>query len=286
MATETDPFSEYDDLDGDIGLDAEDRAQVKSNKQDWYKAEKGRIDRVAFLYFNTLDVTAARIAKRKNSAITKEELVAAGKNVLEAQAKKLNKAVSDLTMVERLNLNDVRFKKMLAHYQEGLGYVISRLGLDGQESDEAWRRLPEAKQHFTTLLMVYPTTRDGEVIKEKLATGWKLVPWRFSPDRYSQICKRNVALVENGITIASQDIQIECKDTQFQNVTIDALGPAIYRKNDKFRDLVLSKAVEMYDKLSPFREMTSADLRIKLGMGGGATANVGAEEYGDILDHV
>jgi hypothetical protein len=285
MAT-NDPFSEYDDLDDDIGLDAEDRAQVKSNKQDWYKAEKGRVDRVAFVYFNTVDVTAARIAKRKNAGISKDEMIAAGKAALEARAKKLEKTVETMTAVDRLNLNDVRFKKMLAHYQEGLGYVISRLGLDGAEADDAWRRLPEAKQHFTTLLLVYATTRDGEIIKEKLATGWKLLPWRFSPDRYSQICKRNVALVENGITIASQDIQIECKDTQFQNVTIDALGPAIYRKNPKFQELVLTKAVELYEKLSPFRDMTTADLRIKLGLGGGATASVGAEEYGDILDHV
>jgi hypothetical protein len=285
MAT-NDPFSEYDDLDDDIGLDAEDRAQVKSNKQDWYKAEKGRVDRVAFVYFNTVDVTAARIAKRKNAGISKDEMIAAGKAALEARAKKLEKTVETMTAVDRLNLNDVRFKKMLAHYQEGLGYVISRLGLDGAEADDAWRRLPEAKQHFTTLLLVYATTRDGEIIKEKLATGWKLLPWRFSPDRYSQICKRNVALVENGITIASQDIQIECKDTQFQNVTIDALGPAIYRKNPKFQELVLTKAVELYEKLSPFRDMATADLRIKLGLGGGATASVGAEEYGDILDHV
>jgi hypothetical protein len=238
------------------------------------------------VYFNTVDVTAARIAKRKNAGISKDEMIAAGKAALEARAKKLEKTVETMTAVDRLNLNDVRFKKMLAHYQEGLGYVISRLGLDGAEADDAWRRLPEAKQHFTTLLLVYPTTRDGEIIKEKLPTGWKLLPWRFSPDRYSQICKRNVALVENGITIASQDIQIECKDTQFQNVTIDALGPAIYRKNPKFQELVLTKAVELYEKLSPFRDMATADLRIKLGLGGGATASVGAEEYGDILDHV
>lgn len=282
----SDPFSEYDDLDGDIGLDAEDRAQVRSNKQDWYKAEKGRIDRVAFVYFNTVDVTAVRIATRKNSGISRDEKIAVAKKALEARAQQLGKTVDALTPVDRLNLNDVRFKKMTAHYQEGLGYVISRLGLDGQESDEVWRRLPEAKQHFTTLLLVYPTTRDGEILKETLATGWKLVPWRFSPDRYNQICKRNVALVENGITIASQDIQIECKDTQFQNVTIDALGPAIYRKNPKFQELILTKAVELYEKLNPFREMTTADLRIKLGLGGGATASVGAEEYGDILDHV
>jgi hypothetical protein len=95
-----------------------------------------------------------------------------------------------------------------------------------------------------------------------------------------------VALVENGITIASQDLLIECKDTKFQNVTIDALGPAIYRKNPKFQEMVLTKAVELYDKLNPFREMTSSDLRIKLGLGGGGSASVGAEDFGDILNNV
>ena len=284
-----DTYSEYDALDNDIGLDPEDRAQVRTNKLDWFKAEKGRVDRAAFVYFNTVDVTAMRAARRKNRAISKDEMQAVAKKALQDRAAALTppKQMSDLNAIDRLDLNEARFKKLLAHYQEGLGYVISRLGLDGADYDTVWRLLPEPKQYFTTLLLIYPTTRDGKILKDTLSSDWKVMPWRFSPDRYNQICKRNQSLVENGISIASQDILIECKDTQFQNVQIDGAGPAIYRKSSKFQEAVLTKALEMYDKLNPFREMTSTDLKIKLNMaGGGAIANVGTEDYGDILDKV
>ena len=286
--SDIDPFDPYSSLDDDIGLDPEDRAQVRSNKQDWYKAEKGRVDRVALLYFNTIDVTAARIAKRKHPEATTEQLAAIGRSTLEARAKQLEKPVDALTQLEKLNLNDVRFKKFNAHFHETVGFVVSRLGLDGPAADEAWRRLDPPKQYFTTLLLVYPTTREGDPIKERLATGWKILPFRFSPERYQQICKRNNSLVENGITIASQDLVIECKDTQYQNITLDGAGPAIYRKNPKFQELILTKALEYYDKLNPFREITSADLRIKLGMGGGggSSASIGSDDFGDVLNNV
>ena len=287
MATNNDPFSDYDSMDDDIGLDPEDRATVRSGKAEWYRAEKGRVDRASFLYFNNIDVTAIRRAKKANASITKDEMTAVGQKALVARAAELHKSVSELTPVDRLNLNDVRFKKVTAHYQEGLGYVVSRLGLDGPEYDAVWRTLPEPKQYYTTLLLVYPTTRDGSIIKDSLLTGWKLLPWRFSPERYQQIYKRNVSLVENGITLASQDITIECKDTNFQNVSVDGAGPALYRKSDKFKDVVLTAALSLYDKLNPFREMTSTDLKIKLNMAsGGAVSNVSTEDYGDLLDKV
>lgn len=289
MAT-NDPFDyDLDALDNDIGLDPEDRAQVRTNKLDWYKAEKGRIDRAAFVFFNTVDFTAMRVARRKTPGLSRTDLQEVARTALQGRAAALSppKQMSELNSIDRLDLNEVRFKKLLAHYQEGLGYVISRLGLDGPDYDMVWRSLPEPKQYFTTLLLIYPTTRDGKIIKDCLSTDWKVMPWRFSPDRYNQICKRNQSLVENGISIASQDITIECKDTQFQNVQIDGAGPAIYRKAVKFQEAVLTKALEMYEKLNPFREMTSTDLKIKLNMaGGGAVTTVGTEDYGDILDKV
>ncbi len=270
-----------------ITLDPEDRATVRSGKTEWYRAEKGRVDRASFLYFNTVDVTAIRKAKKEDAKLTREAMTAIGQKALVARAAELHKAVSELTPVDKLNLNDVRFKKVLAHYQEGLGYVVSRLGLDGADYDAVWRSLPEPKQYYTTLLLVYPTTRDGNIIKSDLLTGWKLLPWRFSPERYQQIYKRNVSLVENGITLASQDITIECKDTNFQNISVDGAGPALYRKSEKFKDVVLNAALNFYDKLNPFREITSTDLKIKLNMaGGGAVSSVSTEDYSDLLDKV
>lgn len=283
-----DPFDKYaEELENDIGLDPEDRAKVRTNRLDWYKAEKDRTDRIALVYFHTIDVSAVRIAVKKNPAMSADEKVAVGKAALEARAKELKKSVDQLTAVDKLNLSDVRFKRFSAHYGQDVGYVISRLGKDGQEADEVWKRLEEPKDHFTTLVLVYPTDREGEVNKELLRAGnWRLMPWRFSADRYLQILKRNKGLTSNGVSIASQDLEITCKDTQYQNISIDIAGPAIYRVNDKFRDLVLGKAVEMYEKLCPFREMSTSDLRAKLGLGGGGGSSIGPDDFGEVLDNV
>jgi hypothetical protein len=280
--------TDYDDvLENDIGLDPEDRAKVKTNRLDWYKAEKDRCDRLALVYFHNIDVGAVRLALKKNPAMTSEEKVAVGRAALEARAAELKKAVDALTPVDKLNLSDVRFKRFTAHFDSRVGFVISRLGKDGQEADEAWRMLEEPKDYFTTLVLLYPTDREGEVNKDALKAGmWKLMPWRFSADRYLQILKRNKGLVANGVSIATQDLEITCKDTQYQNISIDVGGPAIYRMSPKFQEVVLTKAIDMYEKLNPFREMSTSDLRIKLGLGGGGGTNIGPDDFGDVLDNV
>ena len=50
---------------------------------------------------------------------------------------------------------------------------------------------------------------------------------------------------------------------------------------------MLNAALNFYDKLNPFREITSTDLKIKLNMaGGGAVSSVSTEDYSDLLDKV
>ena len=49
---------------------------------------------------------------------------------------------------------------------------------------------------------------------------------------------------------------------------------------------MLAKAVEQYTKLVPFREMTTAQLREKLGIGGGAVQDVSGEDLSGLLDNV
>lgn len=279
---------DYDDvLEDDIGLDPEDRKKVKTNRTEWYKAEKGRTDRLALVYFHNVDVTAVRLALKDNPKLSSDEKVAIGKKALEARAKELEKSVDELTPVDKLNTSDVRFKRFSTHYKDGFGYAISRLGKDGPEADEIWKQLGESRDYFTTLVIQYPTNRDGDVNMDMLkAGGWKLLPWRFSADRYLQILKRNKGLAANGVSIATQDLEISCKDTQFQNIVIDIAGPALYRVSPKFQNLVLSKAIEMYDKLCPFREISTADLKIKLGISSGGGMNIGPDDFDGVLDGV
>jgi hypothetical protein len=295
-----DPFaSEYQQDEYDAGLDEEGRKYTQQ-RQEWLKMTKGQVIRAAFVYFHTVNKNAvaraiAKATEEKTAKPTPEQCIEIGRKALEAHAAKLTppKSADQLTQIDRLDLSEVKMKRMWFHYQEGLGYVISRLGKDGPEADAVWKKLPEPKITFTTLLLVYPTDRQGNIDKDKLATGWHIIPWRFHKGVYEGIWKLNKGLEENNTSIALQDVKLECKVQEYQNIDVQFCGPAIWQKSEKFRNVVLGKAMELYDKLIPFREMTTDQLRSKLGMGGSAvgTAGVGGDatsstDFADLLENV
>lgn len=284
----------YDDFESDLGLDDEDRKAAKSGDDlEWYKGVKGVTRRASIIYFHPVDVVAVTKARRKNPALPKEELIKIGRKAIADRATALGKAPDALTKVDLLDTSEVHFKKVVSHFGgEGIGYTLSRLGKDGPEADEVWKKLDPPKTHFTTLLIVYPTNNKGEIDKARFLTDWQIVPWRFSPKRYDLIWKVNSGLIKNNASIADQDLLLECKDEKFQQIEPSADGKATWLKGEKFKQLVLSKAVGYYDKLVPFREMTTAQLREKLGLsvgsGGGADAvsDVASGEFTDMLNNV
>jgi hypothetical protein len=299
--------SEYEQGEFDAGLGEEERKNF-GQRQEWLvKMTKGQIIRAAFVYFHPINknVVARAIAKAnedKTAKPTPEQCVEMGRKALEARAAELKKSVDQLTPLERLDTSEAKFKRMWFHYQEGFGYVVSRLGKDGPEADAVWNKLGEAKLAYTTALLIYPTDRAGNIEKEKLATGWHIIPWRFHKGVFEGIWKLNQGLEENNIGIATQDVKLECKVAEYNNIDVQFCGPTIWQKNAKFKDVVLTKAMEMlYDKMEagvlkqpliPFREMTTEQVRQKLGMGSSAVGTVGvgdatsATDFADLLENV
>jgi hypothetical protein len=283
------------DFDNDVSLDVDEK-NVGGGSQDWLKmTTKGQILRGAFIYFHTFDANAVsearKVAKRANKKLTREEEAEIAKVALTKRAEALGKSLDALTATDKLDVSRAHFKAMSAHYQEGLGFALSRLGKDGPEADAVWKRLPEAKPYFTTLFLVYPTDTEGGLNKEAFASQVKqnklrILPWRFGNKTYQNIWKQNDSLRENGLSLASQDVKLECKEPKFHNIETSAAGPAIWQKNDTIRSLVLAAAVNMYDKLMPFREMTTDQLRAKLGLNGPASSDVSSDNFQDMLDAV
>jgi len=283
MSTDFENFEEYD---SDLGLDEEDRKAAKTGSDiEWYKGKKGETTRAAIIYFHTVDVAAVSKA-RKQGKLSKEDMIKIAQKAVADRATALNKQPDALTKVDRLDQTQVHFKKFTSHYQEGLGFVLSRLGLDGAEADEVWKRLPEPKTHFSTLLLIYPTDRKGNLDKERFANGWAIKPWRFGGKTYDNIWKCNQTLSLNGLSISNQDLLLECKDDKFQNIDVNGAGPALWLKSEKFKEMVLSKAVEMYDKLVPFRPMTTDQLKAKLGLTGSAVQDVAGGDFEDVINSV
>ena len=293
MSYEIDP-DEYE-FEGEVSLDTDEK-NVGGKKRDWLKmTQKGQIIRCSFVYFHTVDANAvreaAKKAKKAGEPFGKEQIVEAATSALSAHAKTLDKEVSALSDVDRLDTGTSHFKVMKAHYQDGMGYVLSRLGKDGAEADAIWKRLDDPKTYFSTLLLIYPTDSEGNIKKEDLVQQikedkLKLVPWRFSTRVYESIWKLNDSLRQNGLSLAGQDIKLECKEPQFQNIDVSSAGPAVWLKNSEMKSKVLRTAVGQYESLVPFREMTTEQLKAKLGLGGSGSDDVSADDFQDMLDSV
>ena len=213
-----------------------------------------------------------------------DDLRAAARKALETRAKELGKSVDALTQIERLDLTEAKFKSMMASYQQGLGFVLSRKGKDGPDADAVWNKIAEPKQYFTTLLLVYPTDRTGAIDKTRVTTDWTLIPWRFGRRIYDDLYKLNAGLRDNGMTLSSQDLTLECKDAQYGNIQVSFAGPAVWQKADKFKSMVLTKALPIYERLVPFSELTTDQLRAKLGIGGPVAMDISTGSGGDFSD--
>lgn len=282
-----DENTNYDEFQDDVSLEPEDKARVGSNNQEWLKMTKGQVLLCAFLYFHTVDVNAVKGVRKANKGASPEEIKAAALKALTERATSLTKSVDQLTPDEKLDLSTVQFKSFKAHYQQGLGFALSRLGKDGAEADSVWKKLPEAKQYFTTLLLIYPMTREGKHDVEAIKQGqWRILPWRFGPGTYDEIWNLNDGLRGNGMSIANQDIRLECKDTTYQNMKVSFVGKAAWQNSPGFKKVVLTKAMEYYNKLVPFREMSTDQLRAKLGLTGSAVQDVSGEDFTGLLDNV
>ena len=302
--TMSDPFEdEYkkDEFDGNLSDQARREA---SNKQDWLILTKGQIVRASFVYFHEVNKTAVEHAledaRENGKTLTKEQIIEIGCNALEARAKELSKSVDQLTPIDRLNTSEMKMKRMSLHFDENIKYTISRLGKDGAEADVLWKKLPEPKLKYTTLVLIYPTDRAGNIDKDKLANGWMIMPWRFHKGVFEDIWKVNKSAEEDGSSIALKDVKLECKEQTYQNIVPSTCGPAIWQKSPKFKEIVLTKAMEMYnDKiLIPYPQLTTAQLRAKLGMGGGSAGSGGSSgsssggdsssttDFSDILEGV
>jgi hypothetical protein len=286
------PFDSDYGMEDDVGLD-EDSKPV-NDRDLWLKMTKGQVLRVSFVYFHPIDlnfVNRSRVdAKKKGQTLTPDQIRTIGQKAIAERAGSLSKMPDSLTQVDRLDLTEVKFKKMMASYQQGLGFVVNRLGKDGPDADAVWRKISEPKVYYSTLLFVYPTDRAGNIDRERLPTEWVLVPWRFGNRVYEDIWKLHAGLKDNGMGLHTQDLRLECKDAQYQNINVSFVGPALWQRSDKFRNVVLAKAIGMYDKLVPFREMTTDQLRAKLGLGGSAVSDTSVTaEIGDfaaVLDGV
>jgi hypothetical protein len=295
MSDDFDVSNDYA-FDDDTSLDTDEK-NIGRDRQEWLKfGNKGQMFRAAFVYFWPWDANAVQEATRIGKQLSRDETVAVAKAALAKRAQELGKAVEQLSGTERLDPTVAHFKTLKAHFHEDIKYVMSRIGKDGAEADLLWKRLGDPKTYFTTLLLIYPTDTEGSINKEAFASQvqnnkLKLIPWRFSSKTYDEIYGVNEGLRDNGLSLASQDVKITCDNPKYQGVKVVAAGPVTWQRNDKVKAAVLTGALNLYDKLVPFRELTTDQLRERLNVGSPAAAasaanDASADNFNEYLNNV
>jgi len=287
----SDEFEDFEDFEDDVGLDEEDKKYAKTDRKAWFKGEKGAVYRVGLMYFHPLAIAVMRAAKKKKPDITREELEKVGQAALAKRAEALGKPADQLQDHEKLNLDTAKFHRVDAHFKEGFGFCVSRLGMDGADMDAIWAMMGDKKSYFCTTLLLYPVNREGEVNKEMLKAGnFDTKPWRFSGKVYGQLHKVAAGLRSNDLSIATQDLTLTCTNTDFQNFDIQPSGKALWRRIASLQAVALPKVVAQYEEMrKPFRELSSADLASKLNVsvgGGSQGTDVDADEFDELLDQV
>lgn len=284
MTLTEDEVVENFDPNETIGLGDDDRDKLRRHVQ-WYSAEKGRTDRVALVNFPTILQSARRQILRANLKASIEEQRTTIAKVKRTLAEKLGKSNDQLTPGELLDSREVRFKQCQATFHKELGFLEIPHDLSSGEQ-AVWRKVGEPRSYVYTLLLVYRSDRDGEVEREHASKGWRVVPWRFSPEKYETIRKIDKGLREDHSSVANVDLLLTCTDSQYQKITITQAGSALYRQNADFLRNVLETAASLKDRMTPFRLLSTDELREKLGMPAavpGPGSVVDGSDFGEIL---
>ena len=265
-----------------IGLGDED-AKLIHGRQEWFKGEKGRTDRIALINFATHPATAVRKLLQSNRLASIAEQKAAIRSVLTTRAQELHKPPSKLAPSELLDIRNVRFQQFKGAYKQDVGFVEVPAKILAAEQD-VWGKLGEPRCYMSTLVLVYRTDRDGEVDHDHAARGWRVMPWRFTTDKYELFRRIDKGLSERQINISDVDLYVTCTDSQFQKMTITQAGSALYRRSPEFVNLVLESVVAKQRQLRPFRQLTTEELREKLGMPAAVVAPGSDLDTSDLSD--
>lgn len=107
----------------------------------------------------------------------------------------------------------VRFTGCERIYKEGVGFFLYK--------GPAYAQFGQPKQYVATVLVVWPTDKDGDLDKAAFAAGkgWTVQPWLFSTDKYASIKKSH-----KRSPLTKCDMALECPvgGAKFQKVNFIA----------------------------------------------------------------
>jgi len=147
-----------------------------------------------------------------------------------------------------------KFIKASRHYVEGNGYIISQ----GAEWDQLASTYGSKgkKLAFGSVIIVWPTDRDGAVEKSKLATGWKVQTVILDKNKFSTLLK-----IHNEWNLSEVDINISCPTGGGQYQKLNFMNC----KENLLAKIMSSDNAELKAKISKAVADAGANVRNDLG---------------------
>lgn len=171
-------------------------------------------------------------------------------------------------------MDKIGFVVVNTHYHPNLGYVICNNGY-------CCERMGAPKSRISTIVVQYPTDQEGVIDKPNLKK-YRVMPWVFGADKFKDLKRINRS---NPLT--EKDLEVTCKDVQYQKLSLVPSGEAIWLKNEDLKADVLKKVAKLEEVLPDIlgKKLTTEELREQLGDDtDGVENSTASEDYSEILN--
>jgi hypothetical protein len=260
----------------------EDSKLIKSQGIEQFKMNRpGEIARVSLVAFKKFtDVICANKAREKGGALTDEEKAAI---ITKVDAKLAEKAGREITEIDRLDIMSARLAFAFTHFDQRVGTVRCLSKYEGPnviKPEVCCNEFGDADQTIATIVMVYPTLKDGTIDLEDFARRKRV---EFQLLRMSQKKFARINSVYNDARAAKMPIidlklTLDDGDIKFQKYIIENGLTAVWAREEtdpELRNWVLEQGMKSwkYVETSLGFKMTKDKMMEKLrgGASGGSS---------------
>lgn len=165
-------------------------------------------------------------------------------------AEKLGKKVNELTEVDRLDISSPRFGVANTHYVEGVGSF--RCLSKGRNREICCNKYGDPSQSIATIVMTYPTDRDGLIDKDLLHQQKyvNFYVWRMTPKKFQQVNQSYTDARDDGKSTINLRVTLD-GDEKYQKQKIEVQGNATWAAEgfDETYQWVLDTGNRMFQQI-------------------------------------
>jgi hypothetical protein len=201
----------------------------------------GEVSRVSIISFHKrIDVILREKANEKGGPLTDSEKADLIQKVDERIAAQLSKNVADLTEVDRLDVRKPKFAMAFTHYSDGVGTVrckSKREGANIVKAEMCCDRIGDADQTAATLVIAYPTDKNGEVDIELInRNAQKYITvgvWKLGSKKFKKVDSEYKGALEDSKDKVVLDLIVELDgDPKYQKQIIKNPKTALWCRDD------------------------------------------------------